>query len=66
MLGKIGEIKQVKKVTKKVKLLPHEWGLQGTQHVNLQRRYVGKGYELDRTVTFLGNISFSKFRPISN
>lgn len=47
MLGKIGEIKQVKKVTKKVKLLPHEWGLQGMQHVNLQRRYVGKGYELE-------------------
>lgn len=30
MLGKIGDIRQIKKVTKQMKLLVHERGLQGT------------------------------------
>lgn len=29
---KKGELRQIKKVTKKIKLLPHEQGLQGIQH----------------------------------
>lgn len=37
LLGKIGKIQAVK-VTKKMKPLPHEQGLQGMQHVSLQRR----------------------------